>query len=383
MRALLATLLLLSLGMAQQAGPPKPNAKERADARMQQDVQRAIDNAAANASAPVAPGAGLNSVSLPNAYDIDVSDVVKRFPAYLSKTPPFEGTLRITGASSMGQLLNSLATAYESIYPGVKVSVKQGGSSKGLAALRAGECDMAAMSRDLTPDEVKDLETNTGRKVFQVPIALDGVCIFVNADNPLPAITRDQLNGIFAITHSLTKEPILRWSDLDPKSPLGDAFMPLYMVPTTHGTMQDFMQWAMPEEQLQTILRNEEPGPSSVVNACCAYPAAIGISSYANRQPRARMVPVSEGLGKPAVAPDFRTIRDHSYPLTRSLNLVLLAPSESEVPPLQFDFLKFAWSESGQDTCATLGVVVADLDHPPQLLREVIGKKFSEAPAAK
>jgi ABC-type phosphate transport system substrate-binding protein len=242
---------------------------------------------------------------------------------------------------------------------------------------------MAAMSRDLTPDEVKDLETNTGRKVLQVPIALDGVCIFVNADNPLPAITRDQLNGIFAITHSLTKEPILRWSDLDPKSPLGDTFMPLYMVPTTHGTMQDFMQWAMPEEQLQTILRNEEPGPSSVVNACCAYPAAIGISSYANRQPRARMVPVSEGLGKPAVAPDFRTIRDHSYPLTRSLNLVLLAPSESEVPPLQLDFLKFAWSESGQDTCATLGVVVADLDHPPQLLREVIGKKFSEAPAAK
>ena len=383
MRALLATLMLLSLGMAQQAGPPKPNAKERADARMQQDVQRAIDNAAANASAPVAPGAGLNSVSLPNAYDIEVSDVVKRFPAYLSKTPPFEGTLRITGASSMGQLLNSLATAYESIYPGVKVSVKQGGSSKGLAALRAGECDIAAMSRDLTPDEVKDLETTTGRKVFQVPIALDGVCIFVNADNPLPAITRDQLNGIFAITHSLTKEPILRWSDLDPKSPLGDAFMPLYMVSTTHGTMQDFMQWAMPEEQLQTILRNEEPGPSSVVNACCAYPAAIGISSYANRQPRARMVPVSEGLGKPAVAPDFRTIRDHSYPLTRSLNLVLLAPSEAEVPPLQLDFLKFAWSESGQDTCATLGVVVADLDHPPQLLRDVLGKKFSEAPAAK
>ena len=383
MRALLATLLLLSLGMAQQAGPPKPNAKERADARMQQDVQHAIDKAAANASAPVAPGAGLNSVSLPNAYDNEVSDVVKRFPAYLSKTPPFEGTLRITGASSMAQLLNSLATAYESIYPGVKVSVKQGGSSKGLAALRAGDCDMAAVSRALTPDEVKDLETNTGRKVFQVPIALDGVCIFVNADNPLPAITRDQLNGIFAITHSLTKEPILRWSDLDPKSPLGDAFMPLYMVPMSHGTMQDFVQWAMPDEQLQTILRNEEPGPSSVVNACCAYPAAMGISGYANRQPRARMVPVSEGLGKPAVAPDFRTIRDRSYPLTRSLNLVLLAPSESEVPPLQLDFLKFAWSESGQDTCATLGVVVADLDHPPQLLRDVIGEKFSEAPAAK
>ena len=383
MRALLATLLLLSLGMAQQAGPPTPSTKERADARMQQDVQRAIDKAAATPNAPVAPGAGLNSVALPNGYDIEVSDVVKRFPEYLAKTPPFQGTLRITGSSSMAQLLNSLATAYESIYPGVKVVVKQGGSGKGLAALRAGECDMAAVSRDLTPDEVKDLETATGRKVFQVAIALDAVCIFVNADNPLPALTRDQLNGIFAITHSLTKDPILRWSDLDPKSPLGDAFMPLYMLPATHGTMQDFMRWAMPDEQLQTITRNEEPGPSSVVNACCAYPAAMGISGYANRQPRARMVPVSEGLGKPAVTPGFRTIRDRSYPLSRSLNLVLLAPSESEVPPLQLDFLKFTWSESGQDTCATLGVVVADLEHPPQLLREVVGQRFSEAPAAK
>ncbi len=383
MRALLATLLLLSLGMAQQSGPPKPNAKERADARMQQDVRRAIDNAAANPNAPVAPGAGLNSVALPNGYDTEVSDAVKRFPVYLSKNPPFTGTLRITGSGSMAQLLSGLAVGYESIYPDVKVVVKQGGSSKGLAALRAGECDMAAVSRDLTPDEVKELETATGRKVFQVAIALDAVCIFVNADNPLPSLTRDQLNGIFAITHSLTKDPILRWSDLDPKSPLGDAFMPLYMVSTTHGTMQDFMQWAMPDEQLQTITRNEEPGPSSVVNACCAYPAAMGISGYANRQPRARMVPVSEGLGKPAVAPGFRTIRDHSYPLTRSLNLVLLAPSEAEVSPLQLDFLKYAWSESGQDACATLGVVLADLDHPPQLLRDVVGQHFSEAPAAK
>ena len=383
MRAILATLLRLSLGMAQQAGPPKPNAKERADARMQQDVQHAIEHAASNPSAPVAPGAGLNSTALPNGYDTEVSDAVKRFPDYLSKTPPLRGTIRITGSNAMAQLLNSLAVSYESIYPDVKITVKQGGSTKGLAALRAGECDMASVSRNLTPEEVQDLERATGRKVLQIPVALDAVCVFVNADNPLPSITRDQLNGIFSISHSLTKDPILRWSDLDPKSPLGDAFMPLYLLPLSHGTTQDFVRWVMPDEALQTITRNEEPGPSSVVNACCAYPAAIGIAGYANRQPRAHMVPVSEGLGKPAIAPSFRTIRDHSYPMTRSLNLVMLAPNESDVPPLELDFLKFIWSESGQDTCATLGVVVADLDHPPQLLREIVGQRFSEAPAAK
>ena len=379
MRMILASLLTLTLGMSAQMGPAQPTAKDRAAAKLQDDVARAVAQPA-TAAKPADTGAQAAPL---NGYDAEVSDVVKRFPEYLAKTPPFEGTIRISGSNTMAQLLHSLGANYEAVYPGAKVQVKQGGSGKGLTDLREGKCDMAAVSRDLLPEEVAQLESATGRKVFQVPVALDGICIFVNADNPLPAITRDQLNGIFSITHSLTKDPILRWNDLDAKSPLGDAFMPLYMLPAEHGTMRDFMRWAMPDEQLQTITRNEEPGPSAVVNACCAYPAAMGISGYANRQPRARMLPVSEGLGKPAVAPGFRTIRDRTYPLARSLNLVVLAPSPQEVAPMQLDFLKFIWSESGQDTCATLGVVVVDQDRPPELLRSLVGQRFSEAPNAR
>lgn len=338
----------------------------------------ATSSASTSAPAAITPGMS-GSAALQGWYTPEVSDAVAAFPEYLSKTPPFEGTLRITGSNSMAGLLTKLAAAYESVYPGVKVVVKQGGSNKGIAALKAGECDMASVSRALTEAEVRELEASSGLKVFQVPIALDATCIYVNADNPLAGITREQLNGIFSITHSLTKDPIIRWNDLDRNSPLRDQFMPIYTLPESHGTMQAFFEFAMPGEQLQTIMRFTEPGASSVVNACCAYPTALGISGYSNRQPRARTVPVAEGPGKPFVAPSFRSIRDRSYPMWRPMNLVVLAKDAEQVPAMTRDFLRFTWSEAGQDTCATLGMVVVDLDRAPELLKDSVQRRFTDS----
>ena len=369
--------LVLTTGLAQQVGPVAPKKAEKAASKIEADLAKQAARGAAATGVDVAISQGTDSV---NDYTREVSDAVSKFPEYLAKLPPFKGRLRIEGSTSMASLLIAIGRSFESIYPDVDVKVKQGGSSQGIAALKAGECDLAAVSRDLSEAEVRDLEASTGRKVFQVPVALDGVCVFVNRMNPLPMITREELNGIFSITHSLTKNPVLRWSDLDPKSPLGDNLMPLYILPPNHGTMQEFMRWAMPEEQLQTITRHEEWSPASVVNACCAYRSAIGIAGYMNRQRRANMVPVSPAAGQPAVAPSFRTIRDGSYPMSRPLNLVLLADSEETVNPLALDFLKFIWSESGQDTVASLKAVVVNLDRPPTLLRDSVQRPYTAAP---
>ena len=370
-RFALASLALACVALAPQSPPAAPTAPAAAPKAP-----------APSGSSTFTPGMS-GSAALQGWYTAEVSAAVAKFPEYLAKTPPFTGSLRIVGSNSMAGLLTKLATAYESVYPGVKVDVDQGGSSKGIAALKSGQCDLASVSRELTADEVTAIEAATGMKVFQVPIALDATCIFVNADNPLSGITREQLNGIFSITHSMTKDPIIRWSDLDKKLPLGDQFMPIYTLPESHGTMQAFHDFAMPGEQLQTIMRFTEPAASSVVNACCAYPTALGISGYSNRQPRARMVPVSPGLGKPAVAPSFQSIRDRSYPMWRPMNLVVLAKDAQQVSPMTLDFLRFAWSEAGQDACATLGMVVVDIDRAPELLEDSVQRRFTDSAPAR
>jgi phosphate transport system substrate-binding protein len=371
-RISLATLALACVALAPQASPTAP----------------ASGTASQPAQAPAAPPAAITpgitgSAALQGWYTPEISDAIARFPEFLAKTPPFEGTLRIVGSNSMASLLTNLGRAYESIYPGVKIAVKAGGSAKGIQALKSGECDMASVSRALTESEVSEIETATGMKVFQVSIALDATCVYVNVDNPLPGINREQLNGIFSITHSLTKDPIIRWNDLDKKSPLGEQFMPIYVLPDSHGTMRTLFDFAMPGEQLTTIMRFTEPGASSVVNACCAYPTALGISGYSNRQPRARAVPVAEGAGKPSVAPSFRSIRDRSYPMWRPLNLVVLAKDADQVPAMSLDFLRFAWSEAGQDACAILGMVVVDIDRAPELLKDSVQRRFTENAVAR
>jgi phosphate transport system substrate-binding protein len=393
MRRSLAIAFTVLLAAAPQAAPPapapsqgaapaatgaaKPAAKPSAGARIEGQIAEELRTRAGGTGTDVAIAQGTDNL---NGYTAEVSAEIKRFPEYLAKSPPFKGSLRIDGSTSMAGLLGALGRAYEAVYSDVKVEVKQGGSSKGLADLRSGACDMAAVSRQLSDDEVREIETATGLKVFQVPVALDAVCVYVNRANPLAAISREQLNGIFSITHSLVKDPVLRWSDLDPKSPLGDNFMPIYMLPASHGTMQEFMRWAMPDEALQTITRHEEFTPTAVVNACCAYRTAIGLAGYMNRQPRANMVPVRAATGQPAVAPSFRTIRDGSYPMWRPLNLVMLAKDEASVPPMLVDFLRFIWSESGQDTVATLKGVVVNLDRPPALIRDAVQRPYTAAP---
>ena len=116
----------------------------------------------------------------------------------------------------------------------------------------------------------------------------------------------------------------------------------------------------MPGETFTTINRFIEPGPSSVVNACCAYPTAIGIAGFAHRQPRAKALPLAVSTGGPYVSPSIATIRNGTYPMKQRMNLVILAPREEQIPAMVRDFLKFLLSQDGQDMVAKNGLVPID-----------------------
>lgn len=336
---------------------PKPPSTEEVDLVEEEPTVEEILNLPEFAAPPV---------STTGDYTAAMSEAVKEFPEYDPPVARWTGTLRIRSSSSLAPALVRLGEAFAMVHPDLEVTVKQGGSSRALDALVRDECNLIGLSRDLTPAEIAGLESRTGRKVLVVPMARDAVCVYVHADNPLPGITREQLNGTFSLTHRLTKDFVSRWTDLDPASPLGDAFIPLYVPRANRGTMQAFIEYAMPGEAVQTAMRYDEPTPSSVVNACCAYPAAIGIAGYADRQPRARIVPVSDGPGKPFVAPSFQTLRDRTYPIWRPLNLVMLSDPDGNPPPMALDLVRFILSESGQDLCGDMSMVPVPIAEVPE-----------------
>jgi len=290
----------------------------------------------------------------------ELAPLVEKFPNYSPSKTEFQGTLRISGSDSLSTLLVRAASSYKSIYPNAVIEIRQGGSMKGLQELQSGNCEMASVSRDLSAEEVAQIEQSTGKKVFTIPVALGAVCVYVNADNPIKGLTKAQCNGTFSMEHSMTNAPIIRWKQLDPSSPLGSASAPLYMENKFSGTLQVFRNWCMPGETFTTINRFIEPGPSSVVNACCAYPTAIGIAGFALRQPRAKALPLAVSTGGPYVSPSIATIRNGTYPMKQRMNLVILAPRAEQIPAMARDFLKFLLSQDGQDMVAKNGLVPID-----------------------
>lgn len=300
--------------------------------------------------------------------------MVAAFPTYGPIAAPLDCKLHIVGSDTMAPMLSSAGISFQRIYPKCGVNIDQGGTSKGIAGLKAGTCDIASMARIVTDKELAEIAAATGKQAFAVSVGLDAICVYVNADNPLHSVSREQCNGLFSMTHSLVKEPILRWSDLDAASPLGAVLPDLYVTGQDSGTMQSFIAWCMPGEQFTTIGRTTEHGPSAVVNACCAYREAIGIAGYVNRQPRARMVPIDLGGGRPPVAPTTATIRDGSYPMTRPLNMVFVAPDREHIPAGIREFLRYLLSEDGQDMVAEIGMVPADASR----MTDILGKPIDD-----
>ena len=364
-----ASLAIAAPAFAQAAAPAQPPAPaappQDPGAPMPKQAPAGVEKVLTDALAPFTVASA--------SITPEVDALVDGFPVYAPPGRKWSGRMRVVGSSTMAPLLNNVAIAFESIHDGLDIEVRQGGSAMGIEELCSGRAAAAAESRALTPEDRSRIEQATGRKVIEVPIALDAVCVYVHAENPVPSITRAQCNGIFSMTHSMTAAPIYRWSQVDPASPLKDEFMPIYVLDEKSGTMQAFRDWCMPGEPVTTAMRFIEPGPSSVVNACCAYPTAMGIAGFANAQPRARAVPVVAAEGAAPVAPGVRTIRDGSYPLWRPLSLVFLATPAGDAPPELADLCRFALSEVGQDLVASLGCVPPHLDRVPAEIGTVGG----------
>jgi phosphate transport system substrate-binding protein len=317
-----------------------------------------------------------------NTREAAVDALVANFPEYQILEQAPVGTVTVTGRATMSRMLSTLAEDFQELYPGVTVDVNQGGSSRGIEALKAGRCDLAAVSRELSAEEIAAIERATGKRVAVIPVGRDAVCVYVNADNPVKSLSRTQLNGIFALTHNLADSMVMRWSDIDPSLPLGGAWVTLYVLDPSHGSMQEFIRQVMPGERFQTSMCYPQPTPSAVVNACCAYPNAVGISSFLSRQPRARLVPVQMAADGPAVEPTFWTIHRGEYPMAVPLNLVALTDASGNLSPLALEWVRFMWSQSAADAVADMGGILPDPSTMPEFIRASMPKRAKSDGAA-
>ena len=94
----------------------------------------------------------------------------------------------VSGASTVFPIVEASKERMARDY-NLDVVAQTGGSTRGFEDCISGRNDLGAMVREPTPEEA--------REITLFPIAYDGVGILVNEENPLRAITTEQLRRIY------------------------------------------------------------------------------------------------------------------------------------------------------------------------------------------
>ena len=128
-----------------------------------------------------------------NGY-IPVSDN----PAYSGDKP--SGKIVIAGSSSVYPIMEKLKEAYLAINSNAQIEVQQSDSTTGINSVIDGICDIGMASREL-----KESELDVG--LTPITIAMDGIVVIVNKQNPVDGMTSKQVRDIF------TGE-ITQWSEV-------------------------------------------------------------------------------------------------------------------------------------------------------------------------
>ena len=100
------------------------------------------------------------------------------------------GKIVVAGSSSVTPLMEKLKEAYLLKNANVTIEIQQSDSSTGMSDTIDGTCDIGMASREL-----KDSETEKG--LVSTVIAMDGIAVIVNNDNPVTSLTSEQVKEIF------------------------------------------------------------------------------------------------------------------------------------------------------------------------------------------
>lgn len=89
------------------------------------------------------------------------------------------------------------AEIYMGEHPQMRIQVTGGGSGTGIAALINGGTDICEASRPMKDKEREQVKAKRGKDVNEMPVALDGVAVYVHQSNEIPFLTQAQLKAIY------------------------------------------------------------------------------------------------------------------------------------------------------------------------------------------
>lgn len=229
--------------------------------------------------------------------------------------------IRIKGSETLRPVVEKVIEHYARIHPEIYIEYDGGGSGLGILALRQQETDIALVSRSLTVDELKQIDTvNLFRSRI---LGYDGLSIVVNLSNPVKKITLQQLQGIYS-------GQIKNWKEVGGK----DLPIVLYSRDISSGTYLFFKEKVLNSFEYSkddiNLVHNKE-----IVSNILQSPGAVGYVGHADVHPNLRVLSIAVKDSDKYFDPNYVTIKSGEYPLSRSLYYIIPRNAPSHL--LQLD----------------------------------------------
>ena len=236
------------------------------------------------------------------------------------------------GSTSMEKVIRALGETFTKDNPDVNFTYNPTGSGSGITAVAEGRCDIGLSSRAL-----KDDEKAQGLK--ETILALDGIAVIVNPENPVADLTVEQIASIY-------KGEIKSWKDVGGN----DGEIVLIGREAGSGTRDGFESITYTKDSCK--YRQELTSTGDVITTVSQNPNAIGYASLASLKDSVKALTVN------GVAPSEETVKDGSYLIQRPFVLVTKEGTAlSETAQKFFDYIT---SHDAAEIISAAGAVAAN-----------------------
>ena len=239
------------------------------------------------------------------------------------------GTVSTDGSTSMEKVIGALGESFMEANSGTTFTYNPTGSGSGIQAVSEGRCDIGLSSRAL-----KDDEKASGLK--ETIVALDGIAIIVNPQNPVRDLSLEQIAKIY------TGE-ITNWKDVGGE----DAEIVRIGREAGSGTRDGFESITETKDACQ--YRQELTSTGDVITTVSQNPNAIGYASLAAIKDSVKALTVN------GVAPTEATVKDGTYLVQRPF--VLVTKEGAALSETAQKFFDFATSADAASIISAAGAV--------------------------
>jgi phosphate transport system substrate-binding protein len=279
------------------------------------------------------------------------------------------GTLRLWGDPYMASIVRAWEVHFRKYHPGVHFENLLMGTDTAMPALYGGIADLALLGRESNTTEndgflhslqYKPLQLHLMSGSLDAPGKSFAPVLFVHSSNPLTQLTLTQADAVFGAGQPGSAAPAKTWGELGLEGEWKNKPLHLYALDMDSGTgtfmlrklqgESKKMNWAIIREFADARRPDGTAydAAEQTMDALRQDPLGLAVSSLHYADADVKPLALAATASGPFVQASRETVIDGTYPLARMTYVFVNQPPGQPVPALAKEFLRFVYSEEGQ-----------------------------------